>query len=820
MLKPFHIRDLRSHPEPASPSNPALIRISTTDYDDIASNHPRARLTYVDEDDDGDETITVGSALELSQRLEEPLDLSSRVESVQLQSDVTPRHMFDVRRTNSVTELWKRFEDNHNDNDDAGDHTRDEPAVTEPDAQHGQRDVPASRDSSRPPASDAPRPLMEAFEAELAEMLGAAESSEKKTPRSDSPPIAEPFSNSSSGRAPHPVEIIAAQVMHQLTNGANMVQNEWRSRLPELQRQLQNAQRQLEDAHRSLPRNVETSLRALLATLEAHMRTAFNNIPDGGRQMAEDAFQAGRPVAENAADGLRMMASEFNEVGRTLFSAFECEFGRPGPASSSPSNTEPTAAGPAYPQAPTPQAPTYPSNEKSMPDSGESKSESAAPCPNYLYAPEGVPSHFPPPLPHHPLPHTNNLAPTPFPAPAWHPFQTFNPPPPPYPSHPPMQQPLAWPQPRATPWPHWRPAPSSSTYSGTPKPKQAPVAKSGKPKVVGPTTKSLFIGNVGFKVTEKMIQDVFASKGFLVDVDLPTDATSNGHAGFGYVHFPSEHPASAAIGALQGAIIDGHSINLEHMDHPPIEEVQATPGFNKETHVTRFPRAELSGVNHSTFEPKIQSSAPAAAAQPSHLNTSDRNNGSSKTEPESSALLDSPNDDPAFSARFPSLLPGTSGEQNEPFAIHGVSPGSRPGAEMSRFPPVSQSDAQLLANNSATMRIPSDEEHDAVTKDTMTQLQKEEQTGSSPYLQLPDNAPGRESPVSISSTECEPSRSERGNADIDHCMSALMDMGYGREEEGGPTRMMVFASAADGSLLDAIDMIEEERRAYEGRASR
>lgn len=313
---------------------------------------------------------------------------------------------------------------------------------------------------------------------------------------------------------------------------------------------------------------------------------------------------------------------------------------------------------------------------------------------------------------------------------------------------------------------------------------------------------------------------MFASKGFLVDVDLPTDATSNGHAGFGYVHFPSEHPASAAIGALQGAIIDGHSINLEHMDHPPIEEVQATPGFNKETHVTRFPRAELSGVNHSTFEPKIQSSAPAAAAQPSHLNTADRNNGSSKTEPESSALLDSPNDDPAFSARFPSLLPGTSGEQNEPFAIHGVSPGSRPGAEMSRFPPVSQSDAQLLANNSATMRIPSDEEHDAVTKDTMTQLQKEEQTGSSPYLQLPDNAPGRESPVSISSTECEPSRSERGNADIDHCMSALMDMGYGREEEGGPTRMMVFASAADGSLLDAIDMIEEERRAYEGRASR
>ena len=70
MLKPFHIRDLRAaHPEPASHPNPALIRISTTDYDDIASNHPRARLTYVDEDDDGDETITVSISHMLCDRI-------------------------------------------------------------------------------------------------------------------------------------------------------------------------------------------------------------------------------------------------------------------------------------------------------------------------------------------------------------------------------------------------------------------------------------------------------------------------------------------------------------------------------------------------------------------------------------------------------------------------------------------------------------------------------------------------------------------------------------------------------------------------------
>lgn len=69
-MKPFQIRDFRVSPqeqteqpeEPEQPgdsgSTPGVVQISAADYDDLASNHPRARLTYVDEDDD-DETITV-----------------------------------------------------------------------------------------------------------------------------------------------------------------------------------------------------------------------------------------------------------------------------------------------------------------------------------------------------------------------------------------------------------------------------------------------------------------------------------------------------------------------------------------------------------------------------------------------------------------------------------------------------------------------------------------------------------------------------------------------------------------------------------------
>lgn len=52
MLKLFQIRNLHD-----PPSSRGVIQISEVDYDDIAINHPQARLTYID-DEDGDQ-ITV-----------------------------------------------------------------------------------------------------------------------------------------------------------------------------------------------------------------------------------------------------------------------------------------------------------------------------------------------------------------------------------------------------------------------------------------------------------------------------------------------------------------------------------------------------------------------------------------------------------------------------------------------------------------------------------------------------------------------------------------------------------------------------------------
>lgn len=50
MFKPFQIRDLYEGP------TACYVQLSPSDYDHIASNHPRAKLSY--NDDDGDH-ITV-----------------------------------------------------------------------------------------------------------------------------------------------------------------------------------------------------------------------------------------------------------------------------------------------------------------------------------------------------------------------------------------------------------------------------------------------------------------------------------------------------------------------------------------------------------------------------------------------------------------------------------------------------------------------------------------------------------------------------------------------------------------------------------------
>jgi len=47
-----------------------------------------------------------------------------------------------------------------------------------------------------------------------------------------------------------------------------------------------------------------------------------------------------------------------------------------------------------------------------------------------------------------------------------------------------------------------------------------------------------------------------------------------------------------------------------------------------------------------------------------------------------------------------------------------------------------------------------------------------------------------------------------------NCAKHLQDLGFGDVMDGGPERLMVYAQAAEGDLVNAIDMIDEEQKVY------
>lgn len=53
---------------------------------------------------------------------------------------------------------------------------------------------------------------------------------------------------------------------------------------------------------------------------------------------------------------------------------------------------------------------------------------------------------------------------------------------------------------------------------------------------------------------------------------------------------------------------------------------------------------------------------------------------------------------------------------------------------------------------------------------------------------------------------------------ISDCIKQLKDLGFLKNERGSEERLAMYAQAAGGNLVEAIDMIDEERRAYNERS--
>ena len=102
-LPTFAVRDLAGPATPAS-----LISITEKQYDSTLGSQPDAALYYLDEDDG--EIVTVGSGLELSQRLEDPVSTDN---ASTLAIDPTHGqlvHVFDIKHSSGSLAEWRDHE--------------------------------------------------------------------------------------------------------------------------------------------------------------------------------------------------------------------------------------------------------------------------------------------------------------------------------------------------------------------------------------------------------------------------------------------------------------------------------------------------------------------------------------------------------------------------------------------------------------------------------------------------------------------------------------------------------------------------------------
>jgi RNA recognition motif-containing protein len=73
-------------------------------------------------------------------------------------------------------------------------------------------------------------------------------------------------------------------------------------------------------------------------------------------------------------------------------------------------------------------------------------------------------------------------------------------------------------------------------------------------------SKKLYVGNLGYNVSNNDLEQMFGAHGTVVSAQIITDRHSGGSKGFGFVEMGTEQEARAAIAALNGKNVDGRDL--------------------------------------------------------------------------------------------------------------------------------------------------------------------------------------------------------------------------------------------------------------------
>src|ERR1700755_522245 len=73
---------------------------------------------------------------------------------------------------------------------------------------------------------------------------------------------------------------------------------------------------------------------------------------------------------------------------------------------------------------------------------------------------------------------------------------------------------------------------------------------------------NIYVSNLSFNVTDEDLQDYFAEYGEVSSAKVIMDKFTNKSRGFAFVEMPDDEAAKKAIAELDGAAVDGRTINV------------------------------------------------------------------------------------------------------------------------------------------------------------------------------------------------------------------------------------------------------------------
>jgi|SRR5581483_2377662 len=90
---------------------------------------------------------------------------------------------------------------------------------------------------------------------------------------------------------------------------------------------------------------------------------------------------------------------------------------------------------------------------------------------------------------------------------------------------------------------------------------------------------NVFVGNLSFQTTDGDLEAAFAAYGSVQKASVVRDRDSGQSRGFGFVEMADSGEAQRAIGELNGANLDGRSINVN--EARPRENRPSGGGFSR-----------------------------------------------------------------------------------------------------------------------------------------------------------------------------------------------------------------------------------------------